>query len=146
MEQLIECDIYNEPRVQVRFRWHNPIILHCNTVGHATEEQKGHATVILFRVYSIIIYSCSFGLSWISLGPIIFHRCMTVIYLWEKLTNHLEFLGSNMGDNHRWTYDGWSKNGSHSNEWMVKTKKLSSIHSLCQPLWVGVHAISARII
>jgi hypothetical protein len=54
---------------------------------------------------------------------------MTVIYLREKLINHLEFLGSNMGDNHRWTYDGWSKNGSHSYEWMVKTKKII-VHAL----------------
>jgi hypothetical protein len=47
-EWAIECGICDEPRVQMRFRCHNPIILCCTIVGRAIGEQWSYATEISF--------------------------------------------------------------------------------------------------
>jgi hypothetical protein len=40
--------ICDEPRVQTRFWWHNPVVLRCTIVERAIGEQRGYAAKISF--------------------------------------------------------------------------------------------------
>jgi hypothetical protein len=47
-ECVIEHGICDEPRVQMRFRCHNLVVLYCTIVGCAIGEQWGYAAGISF--------------------------------------------------------------------------------------------------
>jgi hypothetical protein len=48
---------------------------------------------------------------------------------------------SSMGDDRRWMYDGWKRNGAHIDEWWEKPMILSSMNSLWRLLKIsGVYA------
>jgi hypothetical protein len=48
LEWATERGICDEPRVQMRFRCHNLVVLYCTIIGRAIREQRGYAIGILF--------------------------------------------------------------------------------------------------
>jgi hypothetical protein len=61
----------------------------------------------------------------IDVGLIPLNKFNNVFTIWFALT------ASGMTEDREWMYDGWSRNGRHSDEWVAKTKNFVDLRSPC---------------
>jgi hypothetical protein len=52
-EWATECDICDEPRIRIRFRWYNSVVLHYTNVRRVIGEQWGYVVEISFRLSAL---------------------------------------------------------------------------------------------
>jgi hypothetical protein len=112
-------ELQNHPVVGfVEFESQNSVVaVPVGIEGSTWHRHKGCVEVKQLHVERVAISSRSKeSIHFVPVGPIPFRKLNDVFTIWFALTV------SGMAEDREWMYNGWGRNGHHSDEWVAKTK------------------------